>query len=94
MAESKIKLMSTVQEIDDFQAGKGRRLNSATHEEILAGATSDIYFVKTQDILARLGRQDVQVTAEIFGRLWVLMRLWVCWRMRRWRFGLCQRAAR
>ena len=68
MAESKIKLMSTVQEIDDFQAGKGRRLNSATHEEILAGATSDIYFVKTQDILARLGRQDVQVTAEIFGR--------------------------
>ena len=68
MAESKIKLMSTVQEIDDFQVGKGRRLNSATHEEILAGATSDIYFVKTQDILARLGRQDVQVTAEIFGR--------------------------
>ena len=35
MAESKIKLMSTVQEIDDFQVGKGRRLNSATHEEIL-----------------------------------------------------------
>lgn len=68
MSEQKIKLMSTVQEIDDFTPGPDRRLHSATHEEILAGATSDIYFVKTQDILQQLNLDDAVVTAEIFGR--------------------------
>lgn len=68
MAEQKIKLLNSVQEVDEFTAGQNRRLNSATHEEIIAGATSDIYFVKTQDILQQLHQEDVVVTAEIFGR--------------------------
>ena len=32
------------------------RLFSATHEEILSGKTTDIYFVKTRDILDACGR--------------------------------------
>lgn len=67
MAE-KIKLFNTVAEVDALTIDKERRLNSATHEEIISGATSDIYFIKTQDILQSLGREDVEVTAEIFAR--------------------------
>jgi nicotinate phosphoribosyltransferase len=44
------------------------RLCSATHEEILCGATTDVYFVKTRDVLQQLGRLNVPVTAEIFSR--------------------------
>lgn len=42
------------------------RLFSATHEEILGGATADVYFVRTQEILEKLGKGDTVVTAEIF----------------------------
>ena len=68
MTEQKIKLLGSVQEVDAFETGQNRRLHSATHAEILAGATSDIYFVKTQDILRQLQQEDTVVTAEIFGR--------------------------
>ena len=68
MAEQKIKLLSSVQEVEAFDIGAERRLHSATHAEILAGATSDIYFVKTQDILQQLHKEDTVVTAEVFGR--------------------------
>lgn len=62
------KLMNTVEEVDNFSPGAAKRLNSATHEEILAGATSDIYFIKTQDILQKMHKEDTVVTAEIFAR--------------------------
>lgn len=68
MTEQKINLLGSVQEVDAFETGQNRRLHSATHAEILAGATSDIYFVKTQDILRQLQQEDTVVTAEIFGR--------------------------
>lgn len=68
MSEQKIKLMDSVQEVDVLSIGADRRLNSATHEEIIAGATSDIYFIKAQDILRHLGKEDTVVTAEIFAR--------------------------
>ena len=45
-----------------------RRLFSATHEEILSGKTTDVYFVKTRDILDACGMLDVPVVAEIFAR--------------------------
>ena len=67
MTEQKINLLGSVQEVDAFETGQNRRLHSATHAEILAGATSDIYFVKTQDILRQLQQEDTVVTAEIFG---------------------------
>ena len=42
------------------------RLHSATHEEIVSGATTDVYFVKTYEVLRHLGALDTPVTAEIF----------------------------
>ncbi|MBQ3403139.1 MAG: nicotinate phosphoribosyltransferase [Synergistaceae bacterium] len=44
------------------------RLRSATHDEIKSGATTDIYFINTRDVLASVGRLDTEVTAEIFTR--------------------------
>ena len=45
---------------------ENERLHSATHEEILAGATTDIYFIRTLEILKATGHNDTEVTAEIF----------------------------
>jgi nicotinate phosphoribosyltransferase len=44
------------------------RLYSATHEEIFAGHTTDVYFVKTRDVLSACGLLETPVTAEIFAR--------------------------
>ena len=44
------------------------RLHSATHDEIKAGATTDIYFINTRDVLASVNMLDTPVTAEIFTR--------------------------
>jgi nicotinate phosphoribosyltransferase len=41
---------------------------SATHEEILSGATTDIYYVKTLQILSHMGLAATEATAEIFAR--------------------------
>jgi nicotinate phosphoribosyltransferase len=46
----------------------GPRLHAATHEEVLAGATTDVYFLKTLDLLRRLGRADTPVVAEVFAQ--------------------------
>lgn len=47
---------------------KDRKLFSAQHEEIINGATTDIYFIKTQEILEKKGLAEIVVTAEIFTR--------------------------
>ncbi|MBR1439183.1 MAG: nicotinate phosphoribosyltransferase [Synergistaceae bacterium] len=44
------------------------RLRSASHDEIKSGATTDIYFINTRDVLASVNRLDTEVTAEIFTR--------------------------
>jgi len=62
-----VKQIETVQQVADLKV-EGSRLFSATHEEIKEGLTTDIYFVKTKEILHQLGRDDAQVVAEIFGR--------------------------
>ena len=61
------KLMKLAQ-VTAFQPAKERKLFSAEHDEIINGATTDIYFVKTQEILERYGLNDTVVTAEIFAR--------------------------
>lgn len=63
-----MKTVKTVQEVADFSVSPERKLFSATHEEILTGLTTDIYFVKTREILAKLGKDETRVVAEIFGR--------------------------
>lgn len=45
-----------------------RKFHSATHDEILSGATTDVYFLRTLDILKELNLDEVIVTAEIFPR--------------------------
>ena len=45
-----------------------RQLYSASEQEILDGYTTDIYFVRTVDILDSMGIADKIVTAEIFPR--------------------------
>jgi nicotinate phosphoribosyltransferase len=42
------------------------RLHSASHKEILAGLTTDIYFVRTMEVLRSLGLADTPVVAEVF----------------------------
>ncbi|HHY09536.1 MAG TPA: nicotinate phosphoribosyltransferase [Firmicutes bacterium] len=60
--------METVEEVTKYSVEADRRLFSASHEEILAGLTTDIYFVKTKEILNKLGKEGTQVVAEIFAR--------------------------
>ena len=56
----------TLRDVAGFKVDGGSRLHSATHEEIKMGATTDIYFVKTYEILASLGLEKKVVTAEVF----------------------------
>lgn len=59
--------LRSMHDVAAFRPDPGRLL-SASHEEILRGATSDVYFQKTYDILRLAGRENAPVTAEIFGR--------------------------
>ncbi|MFZ5753582.1 MAG: nicotinate phosphoribosyltransferase [Bacillota bacterium] len=61
-------IIKTLAQVDAIQVEEGRRMFSAQHEEIVSGATTDIYFVKTQEILAQRGLENTVVTAEIFAR--------------------------
>jgi nicotinate phosphoribosyltransferase len=58
----------TLAQVDQLRPAPGRILHSATHEEILSGATTDVYFVKTHEILTQKGLADTVVTAEVFAR--------------------------
>ena len=61
------KFMS-MKQVAEFSPVSNERLFSASHEEILEGATTDVYFVKTAEILSHFGKEDINVTAEIFSR--------------------------
>lgn len=63
-----MKFITNLQDVADFTVSAERKLFSATHEEIVAGLTTDIYFVKTREILEKMGRVDAVVTGEIFAR--------------------------
>lgn len=63
----KEKLM-TLEQVYNLKPAQDRILFSAEHEEIVQGATTDVYFVKTQEILAKCGLKDTVVTAEVFAR--------------------------
>jgi len=64
MENGKVRFF-TSQDVKDYKPDSAR-LYSASHEEIVAGATADVYFVKTQEILEHEGKGDTIVTAEIF----------------------------
>ena len=58
--------VSSGEEASRISADPKNRLHSATHREILAGHTTDVYFVRTLEILRTMGLADVPVVAEIF----------------------------
>lgn len=60
--------MTSLVQVNEFQPEPDRILHSASHEEILSGATTDVYFIKTLEILNKKGYADTVVTAEVFAR--------------------------
>ena len=64
--------MNPINKIEDIEKYdieiEKRLLHSATHEEILSGMTTDIYFLTTMNILNHMEIDDKEVTAEIFAR--------------------------
>jgi nicotinate phosphoribosyltransferase len=58
--------LKTVKDVGNFQVEEGRVFNSATHEEIARGVTSDLYFVRTRELLSHAGKESTSVVAEIF----------------------------
>lgn len=61
-----MKELRSLEDVNKYQPDKDRAIHSATHDEILAGATTDIYFIRTQEILRATGKDNTVVTAEIF----------------------------
>ena len=62
-----LKRLDSQKDIVSFHETEGR-LFSATHEELLTGWTTDIYFLKTRDVLRSAGLLETPVTAEVFTR--------------------------
>jgi len=62
-----LERLDSQQDIASFRETEDR-LFSATHEEVLAGWTTDIYFIKTRDVLRSAGLLDTPVVAEVFAR--------------------------
>ncbi|MGB9859640.1 MAG: nicotinate phosphoribosyltransferase, partial [Moorellaceae bacterium] len=62
------KEITSLEQVRQFSVDEKRPFFSAQHEEIMRGATTDIYFVRTYEILQDLGLLHTEVTAEIFPR--------------------------
>lgn len=64
-----LKKINNFQDIENYELNKEERLlHSATHEDILSGMTTDIYFITTMNILEHMNLEDSIVTVEIFAR--------------------------
>lgn len=61
-----MKELRSMEDINNYRPDKSRVIYSATHEEILAGATADIYFIRAQEILHFVSKEDTMVTADVF----------------------------
>ncbi len=61
-------IYDSLEKLKTIEGVEQRRLHSANHEDILSGLTTDIYFVRTMEILRELGKEKTPVVAEIFGR--------------------------
>lgn len=61
-------MMDDLSKVADYQCAPDRAFISAQHDEIANGLTTDIYFVKTMQILRHMGLEKTKVTAEIFAR--------------------------
>ncbi|MDW7651971.1 MAG: nicotinate phosphoribosyltransferase [Bacillota bacterium] len=61
-----MKELQSLEDVNNFTVEEGRTAYSATHAEILAGATTDIYFIRTLEILKATNHFQTEVTAELF----------------------------
>jgi nicotinate phosphoribosyltransferase len=62
----KPKELKKLEDLKKIQIDPDRLFYSATHEEILAGYTTDIYFVRTREILEHFQMSNTEVAAEVF----------------------------
>jgi len=62
---SEAKELRTLEDAATYEADR-HRFHSATHEEIAAGLTTDVYFLRTREILERMGLGGTLTTAEVF----------------------------
>jgi len=60
--------LNKTSDILNIRIDESRKFFSATHEEIAAGTTTDIYFLRTRDILEKQGLLNVSVVADVFCR--------------------------
>jgi nicotinate phosphoribosyltransferase len=60
--------LTSLERVRNLRPAPDRPFHSATHEEILQGATTDIYFVRTYELLHHMGLGATPVVAEIFAR--------------------------
>lgn len=62
--------MKQIKSLKDIEgvSNLDKRIHSATEEDILKGLTTDVYFLRTLDILESMDLADSIVTAEIFAR--------------------------
>ena len=60
--------IKNLKDVGELKIDKDRKIFSANQEEILNAYTTDIYFVRSMDILHHMGMADRVVTAEIFPR--------------------------
>ncbi|MFZ5649388.1 MAG: nicotinate phosphoribosyltransferase [Bacillota bacterium] len=58
--------VQNLKEVEEFRVSPGERLFSADGNEIMKGWTTDIYFIKTREILRGLGMAEKTVVAEVF----------------------------
>ncbi len=63
-----MKTIQTIEEIENYSVNASQRLFSADAQEIREGWTTDIYFIKTRQILQSLNLKETSVVAEIFAR--------------------------
>ncbi|WP_238455609.1 nicotinate phosphoribosyltransferase [Desulfolucanica intricata] len=61
-----LPLIRTQKEVEAIEISPDNRLFSANHDEIMRGLTTDIYFVKTREILEGLNLLNTPVVAEVF----------------------------
>ena len=60
--------LKNLDQVANFKVLPQRKFFSAEHQEILDGVTTDIYFVRTYEILEKLNKASTPVVAEIFAR--------------------------
>ncbi len=61
-------MLTFLKDVTGMKLDPSTRFYSATHDEIQSGATTDIYFINTRDVLNSADMLNTQVTAEIFTR--------------------------